>query len=112
MKKLINYLKEQKQKKILIVGDIMLDEYFSGNITRISPEAPVPVLRHDQTEWRLGGAANVAANCKHIGFDVALIGVVGDSCVKAQKVFELLTEVALPTNGIVHSSTRTTTVKK
>ena len=65
--------------KILILGDIMLDQYISGPIKRISPEAPVPVVHYKECSYRLGGAANVAANIKSLGLaDVFLLGVVGD----------------------------------
>lgn len=65
--------------KILILGDIMLDQYISGPIRRISPEAPVPVVHYKDCSSRLGGAANVAANIKSLGLaDVFLLGLVGD----------------------------------
>ena len=70
-------LHQLKQGKILIVGDIILDEYLQGTVSRVSPEAPVPVLRPDDRELRLGGAANVAANVKSLGSKVELLGVVG-----------------------------------
>jgi len=70
-------LHQLKQGKILIVGDIILDEYLQGTVSRVSPEAPVPVLRPDDRELRLGGAANVASNVKTLGSKVELIGVVG-----------------------------------
>ena len=59
-------LHQLKKGKILIIGDIILDEYLKGTVSRVSPEAPVPVLRPEERELRLGGAANVAAN-EHIG---------------------------------------------
>ena len=70
-------LHQLKQGKILIVGDIILDEYLQGTVSRVSPEAPVPVLRPDDRELRLGGASNVASNVKSLGSKVELIGVVG-----------------------------------
>ena len=70
-------LHQLKQGKILIVGDIILDEYLQGTVSRVSPEAPVPVLRPDDRELRLGGAANVASNVKSLGSKVELLGVVG-----------------------------------
>lgn len=63
--------------KLLVVGDVMLDRYWHGDTTRISPEAPVPVVKIDQCEDRLGGAANVASNIKTLGAQVCLIGIVG-----------------------------------
>jgi rfaE bifunctional protein kinase chain/domain len=63
---------------ILVVGDVMLDRYWFGDVQRISPEAPVPVVRVRRSEERLGGAANVARNAAVLGARVALVGVVGD----------------------------------
>ena len=65
-------------KRILVVGDSMLDRYWFGDAHRISPEAPVPVVRIERTEERLGGAANVALNIVSVGAQAALMSVVGD----------------------------------
>ncbi len=62
---------------MLVVGDVMLDRYWFGEVNRISPEAPVPVVRIERTEDRLGGAANVARNLAALGASPALLGVVG-----------------------------------
>ncbi len=77
-------------KRLLIVGDMMLDKYWFGDATRISPEAPVPVVRVQRTEERLGGAANVALNVRSLGSAVTLMSVVGqdeagDTAVKLLK---------------------------
>jgi len=64
--------------RILIVGDVMLDRYWFGEVNRISPEAPVPVVRVEKREERLGGAANVARNTASLGARTALLGVTGD----------------------------------
>jgi rfaE bifunctional protein kinase chain/domain len=66
-----------KTKRILVVGDVMLDRYWFGEVNRISPEAPVPVVRVERKEARLGGAANVARNVVSLGIDTALLGVIG-----------------------------------
>lgn len=72
-------LKTRLQRaRVLVVGDAMLDRYLFGEVERISPEAPVPVVRVTREEHRLGGAANVALNVKSLGPGVALITVVGD----------------------------------
>ena len=63
--------------RVLIVGDVMLDRYWFGEVNRISPEAPVPVVRIERREDRLGGAANVARNAAALGAATALLGVVG-----------------------------------
>ncbi len=63
--------------KVCVVGDVMLDSYWSGATDRISPEAPVPVVHVNQKEHRLGGAANVALNLKSLGVHVTLFGIIG-----------------------------------
>lgn len=65
------------QRRVLVVGDVMLDRYWHGAVERISPEAPVPVVRVSREEERLGGAANVALNVKTLGARVTLLTVVG-----------------------------------
>src|SRR3546814_8474624 len=63
--------------KVLVAGDIMLDRYWFGEVDRISPEAPVPVVRVARREDRLGGAANVARNIVALGAQASLLGLVG-----------------------------------
>ena len=71
--------KEQlAQAKVLVVGDVMLDRYWYGAVDRISPEAPVPVVRITREENRLGGCANVAFNAVSVGAQASLLSVVGD----------------------------------
>lgn len=69
---------EFTQARIIVIGDVMLDRYWSGQAARISPEAPVPVVRVKTIEDRVGGAANVALNIAKLGGNVTLLGVVGD----------------------------------
>jgi D-beta-D-heptose 7-phosphate kinase/D-beta-D-heptose 1-phosphate adenosyltransferase len=64
--------------RVLVVGDIVLDKYTIGTVNRISPEAPVPILNVEEEFYRLGGAANVAANIAALGGSVSLVGLVGD----------------------------------
>jgi D-beta-D-heptose 7-phosphate kinase/D-beta-D-heptose 1-phosphate adenosyltransferase len=90
-------LHQLKQGKILIIGDIILDEYLQGTVSRVSPEAPVPVLRPDDRELRLGGAANVASNVKSLGSKVELIGVVGKDTA-AKELRELLKNKSIRTS--------------
>lgn len=88
----------------------MIDRYLNGRVERISPEAPVPVMRLGQEENRLGGAANVALNLKALGATPLLAGLVGDDANGA--IFRDLLEVhAIPTELIVTDPDRTTTVK-
>jgi len=67
-----------KRARVLVVGDVMLDRYWFGEVERISPEAPVPVVKVGRTEERLGGAANVARNIVAVGAAAGLLSVVGD----------------------------------
>lgn len=66
------------EKKIIVIGDVMLDRYWQGDTSRISPEAPVPVVRIEDSESRPGGAGNVALNIASLGIDVDLFGLVGE----------------------------------
>lgn len=70
-------LETLKAARVLVVGDVMLDRYWFGEVSRISPEAPVPVVKVDRTEERLGGAANVARNIAAVGAQPLLLSVVG-----------------------------------
>ena len=71
-------LKTFTSVKVLIVGDVMLDRYFWGTVSRISPEAPVPIINLEKTTFAAGGAANVAANIASLGANPFLIGIIGD----------------------------------
>ena len=71
-------MNNMKNPSILIVGDVMLDRYWFGDVNRISPEAPVPVVLIGKNEERLGGAANVARNVAALGASCSLLGVIGD----------------------------------
>jgi rfaE bifunctional protein kinase chain/domain len=69
---------DTSRARVLVVGDVMLDRYWFGDVSRISPEAPVPVAKVERTEDRPGGAANVARNCAALGAATALLSVVGN----------------------------------
>ncbi|MGB1241209.1 MAG: bifunctional heptose 7-phosphate kinase/heptose 1-phosphate adenyltransferase [Chitinophagales bacterium] len=75
---IINIFKSFERLKVLIIGDVMVDSYIFGNTTRISPEAPIPIVDVYKKENRLGGAANVALNVKELGATPLLCSVVGD----------------------------------
>lgn len=96
--------------KVLVVGDLMLDIYRVGLATRISPEAPVPVLLNPVTEFRLGGAAAVGAMCAALGAEVCVLGVVGDDSHGAE-ILRLLNEASVQFIGEV-SASRVTTAKE
>jgi len=69
-------LPDFKHSKVLVVGDVMLDRYWTGNTSRISPEAPVPVVHIQQFEDRAGGAANVALNIAVLGCQTTIAGII------------------------------------
>lgn len=98
------------RRNVVVVGDIMLDRFIIGTVTRISPEAPVPVVRFQSEMARLGGAANVAHNAAVLGARTTLIGVVGRDAAGA-RVRELLTEAGLPIDGLVDDASRPTVEK-
>jgi D-beta-D-heptose 7-phosphate kinase/D-beta-D-heptose 1-phosphate adenosyltransferase len=112
MKKIINYLKSSDTKDVLIIGDIILDEYLFGDVSRISPEAPVPVIKIQKCDRSLGGAANVAGNCKHIGFNVQLVGLVGDCDKEGAAIASMLDDLKISHEGMIKSPYRSTTSKK
>ncbi len=89
--------------RILVIGDVMLDRYIQGEVDRISPEAPVPVLRHAQRYDRAGGAANVALNLAGLGCQTFLAGLWGDDAEQAQ-LASLLEAAHVDTLGMVSSS--------
>jgi D-glycero-beta-D-manno-heptose-7-phosphate kinase len=97
-------------KKIIIVGDVMIDAYLWGHVDRISPEAPVPIVTVEKRESRLGGAANVALNIKSLGAEPILCSVIGNDF-KADEFLELLGNDKLPDRGIIKSQERITTTK-
>lgn len=96
--------------RVLVVGDVMLDRFVVGRVTRISPEAPVPVVLHDHDEIRLGGAANVAHNIVSLGGAVTLIGVVGADA-DAQALSATMVEQQLDPSGLITAADRRTTTK-
>ena len=97
-------------KKVLVVGDAMIDAYMWGEINRMSPEAPVPVVEVKKHENRLGGAANVALNLKALGADPILCSVIGTG--KRGMLFkELMIESKLSNEGILFTDKRKTTIK-
>jgi len=95
---------------ILVIGDVMIDSYLWGDVARISPEAPVPIISSTGRENRLGGAANVALNIQALGATPIMCSVVGND--KSGEIFkDLLKSNQLPAEGIISSSQRMTTIK-
>lgn len=93
--------------RVLIVGDLMLDRYWFGDVERISPEAPVPVVRVARSEDRLGGAANVARNVVALGAQASLVGLVGDD-VAGSDLRRLLADESIADHLLVDAAVPTT----
>ncbi len=99
-----------EQLHIVVVGDVMLDKYSWGEVERISPEAPVPVVSIRKSETRLGGAANVALNCKALGAKVCMASVIGQDP-DGQYLKYLLENQGIDTGLLLFSDDRVTTSK-
>jgi len=97
-------------KRVVVVGDLMLDEHIWGTVGRISPEAPVMVVDVDETDYRPGGAANVATNLRALGAEVVLLGVIGDD-EGGDILKDRLVRAEVDTSGLVVDSDRRTTRK-
>ena len=107
---LIELIKKKKKKSILVIGDIMLDSYYFGKSTRISPEAPVPILLEKNTKKIPGGASNVALNLVSGGEEVSLMSIIGND--KAgNDLLNILKEKNIDTSLIIKDNERPTTVK-
>ncbi|MBI5219590.1 MAG: D-glycero-beta-D-manno-heptose-7-phosphate kinase [Bacteroidia bacterium] len=97
-------------KKILVIGDVMIDSYMWGKVERISPEAPIPVVSVTHKENRLGGAGNVALNIQALGATPVLCSVIGKDDYE-KTFYSLMENNALPIHGILSSPERKTTIK-
>jgi rfaE bifunctional protein kinase chain/domain len=95
---------------VLVVGDVMLDRFIVGNVTRISPEAPVPIVRFESEHVRLGGAANVAHNIAALGGRPTLVGIVGADAA-AEQLRAQLAAADIAADGLVEDRARPTTEK-
>ncbi len=103
-------LDKAKGKKIAVIGDVMLDRFFWGSVSRISPEAPVPVVDVEDESYHLGGAANVANNLKSLGINPILFGVIGNDA-SGNKFIEIANELGIDPKGLYRDNNRPTTVK-
>jgi D-beta-D-heptose 7-phosphate kinase/D-beta-D-heptose 1-phosphate adenosyltransferase len=99
-----------RRSRILVVGDVMLDQFIWGSVSRISPEAPVPVVDFKSESFMPGGAANVARNLSALGAAPELFGVVGDDD-SALRMRELLREQHVGCSGLITHSSRPTSIK-
>jgi D-beta-D-heptose 7-phosphate kinase/D-beta-D-heptose 1-phosphate adenosyltransferase len=96
--------------RALVVGDLMIDRYVSGVVDRVSPEAPVPVVRVEEERTAIGGAGNVAANITALGASCVVVGCVGDDDA-APLMCSVLAKIGVATDGLVVAEGRPTTVK-
>jgi len=99
-----------KDKKVMVIGDLMIDEYLIGDVSRISPEAPVPVIEVNGESLKFGGAANVALNILSLGCQPLLVGMIGDDRM-GEEFLKLMSDFGMETKGIIKSTQRPTTVK-
>src|SRR5277367_4324433 len=97
-------------RKILVIGDLMLDEFLWGKVTRISPEAPVPILDVQRRAAYPGGAANVARNLASLGAHTSVAGIIGDD-EPGQRLVQILNEEGIATGSIRATALRPTTHK-
>ncbi|MGH7411904.1 MAG: D-glycero-beta-D-manno-heptose-7-phosphate kinase [Candidatus Methylomirabilis sp.] len=98
------------EQRLLVLGDIMVDEYIWGSVSRLSPEAPVPVVEVKAETARLGGAANVAANIQSLGGRAVLVGVVGNDP-PGERLVDQLEAAGIKSDGVVVDRARPTTIK-
>ena len=97
-------------KAILVIGDIMIDRYIWGSVNRISPEAPVPVVKFSKETAHLGGAGNVASNIVTLGGKANCFSIIGDDLM-GQEIKKKLKEIGADPEGLIEDKSRTTTVK-
>lgn len=108
--RLLAILRKFRRSRILVVGDLMLDRFIWGDVERISPEAPVPVLRVNSESYRLGGAANVIHNVRTLGGKVTVCGVVGRD-EAGRKLIQGLRGIGIPKGGVFSENHFQTTQK-
>jgi rfaE bifunctional protein kinase chain/domain len=97
-------------KRVLVVGDVMTDAYINGQVNRMSPEAPVPVVDLQTQEQRIGGAGNVALNLIALGAKALLASVIGQDAA-GQELQQMLTSAGIQTDALIVSAERKTTIK-
>jgi len=107
---LLRHLTRFSRCRVLILGDLMLDEYMWGMVSRISPEAPVPVVAVRSESAKVGGAGNVATNVAALGGQVSLIGLIGDDAA-AERLSHELELAGVKSDGLIVDRSRPTTVK-
>jgi rfaE bifunctional protein kinase chain/domain len=99
-----------KKPSVLVIGDLMIDHYIMGSATRLSPEAPVPIVNVKKETTTLGGAGNVVQNLVALGAHVAVAGVIGNDA-SGRNLIDILEQEGVKTNAIIRDGLRPTTVK-
>jgi len=97
---IITDINKLKSKKILLLGDFFLDEFLIGECERISPEAPVPVVKHANSNFNLGGAGNVLSNLNNLGINIIPLGILGTDLI-SKKIFKILKEKKISTKYFI-----------
>ncbi|MDA8099447.1 MAG: D-glycero-beta-D-manno-heptose-7-phosphate kinase [Nitrospiraceae bacterium] len=110
MRRLTRVISRFPKTRVLVVGDVMIDHYVWGTVSRISPEAPVPVVNVTRESMLLGAAANVVNNIRSLGGDVSICGVIGQDDA-GRRLQHLLREQSIPTDGLITEPGRPTTIK-
>jgi len=108
--RLLKIIEQFSNKKILVIGDVMLDKYIWGEVSRVSPEAPVQVVKVDKESYAPGGAANVASNVASLNGTTYMIGLVGDDSANKMLISELKSR-QINTEGMVEDKNRPTIQK-
>lgn len=109
-KKILSRFGQFSQVQLLVIGDLMLDEFIWGNVDRISPEAPVPVVNVKRQSFMPGGAMNVAANISSLSAKVQIVGVVGDD-IHGKLLIEAAQKQKINTESLIKSKSYQTTIK-
>ena len=110
LRKLSKIIDRFSKARVLVVGDVMIDHYIWGTVSRISPEAPVPVVNVTRENLLLGAAANVVNNIRALGGEVGICGVIGHDDA-GKRLQHLLHAQEIPTDGLIADPGRTTTIK-
>jgi len=110
MEKLASFISEFSKQRILVIGDLMVDKFVWGKVSRISPEAPVPVVWIQNETYAFGGAGNVANNLRSLGAQVNVLGVIGDDS-DGNNLKEELIAKGINVDGVVLDSSRPTIIK-
>ena len=108
--KLVGFVRQFREQQVLVLGDIILDQFIWGDVDRISPEAPVPVVVVRREEYRLGGAGNVAVNIRALGGRPILVGVINNDPA-GEKIQHEMERLSLPNTGLMLDLGRPTIVK-